>query len=589
MIWEAWFTLGVVLLLINFLIFSQKSPDLILLGGLTLLLVFGILDSNEALVGLSNQGVVTIGVLYIVVAGLQESGSISRMIPLIFGRSKSLFFMKLRFMPLVTVLSAFMNNTPVVAMLIPAIKEIARKSKFSPSQLLIPLSYASIFGGTCSLIGTSTNLVVYGLLSQQRPDIELGLFEIAWVGIPCSLLGLAYMLFIGRYLLPDRETASYAFQDPREYTVEMIVEPESPLVGKTIEDAGLRNLPGMFLVEIDREGRIIPAVSPQEKLAAHDRLIFAGVVESIVDLQKIRGLVPATDQVFKLDSPRSERILIEAVVSNKCHLIGRSIREGKFRSTYNAVVLAVTRHGERIKKKVGDIVLQPADTLLLEAHPSFFEQQRNSRDFFLMSRIENSNPPRHEKSIIAISILLTMVFSVSVFGLSMLKAAMLAAGLMILTRCCSVSVARKSVDWQVLLTIAASFGIGHAIDKTGLAEVIAGNLISFAGGNPWITLGVIYLLTTCFTEMITNNAAAVLVFPIALATSMKMDMNFLPFAITIMMAASASFSSPIGYQTNLMVYGPGGYRFTDYLRVGLPLNIMLGITTVILAPRIWGF
>ncbi len=587
--WQAWFTLFDVLVVIGLLIFTRTSPDVVLLGGLTLLLVSGVLTPEQALDGLSNEGLVTVGVLYVVVAGLRDTGGVHWLMHWIFGQTKSLFMAQVRLMAPVTFMSAFLNNTPVVAMLIPAVKDWARQNRLAISKLMIPLSYASILGGTCTLIGTSTNLIVNGLMADEPGMNTLGMFDIAWVGFPCAVVGMTYILLIGRYMLPDRRPVMSNLQDTRQYTVEMFVEPGSALVGKTIEQAGLRNLPGMFLAEIDREGRIIPAVSPQEKLEGNDRLVFVGIVESVVDLQKIRGLKPASDQVFKLDSPRPERCLIETVVSNSCKLVGKSIRDGRFRSTYNAVVIAVARHGERIKKKIGDIVLQPGDTLLLEAHPNFFNQLRHSREFYLMSRIENSNPPRHEKAYLAVVILTGMVLSVSLLGVKMLVAAMVAAGLMIITRSCSVPAARNSVDWQVLLVIAASFGIGRAMFTTGLAEQIATSLIAFAKEDPWITLAIVYFVTTLFTELITNNAAAVLVFPIALSTSQQLGVNFLPFTITIMMAASASFSSPIGYQTNLMVYGPGGYRFSDYIKIGLPLNVMLGITTVILAPIIWGF
>lgn len=589
MVWQAWFTLFDVFIIIGLLIFTRTSPDVVLLGGLTLLLVSGVLTPEQALDGLSNEGLVTVGVLYVVVAGLRDTGGVHWLMQWIFGQTKSLFMAQVRLMAPVTFMSAFLNNTPVVAMLIPAVKDWARQNQLAISKLMIPLSYASILGGTCTLIGTSTNLIVNGLMADEPGMSTLGMFDITWVGFPCAVVGMTYILLIGRYMLPDRRPVMSNLQDTRQYTIEMFVEPGSALVGKTIEQAGLRNLPGMFLAEIDREGRIIPAVSPQEKLEGNDRLVFVGIVESVVDLQKIRGLKPASDQVFKLDSPRPERCLIETVVSTSCKLVGKSIRDGRFRSTYNAVVIAVARHGERIKKKIGDIVLQPGDTLLLEAHPNFFNQLRHSREFYLMSRIENSNPPRHENAYLAVLILTGMVLSVSLLGVKMLIAAMVAAGLMIITRSCSVLAARNSVDWQVLLVIAASFGIGRAMFTTGLAEQIATSLISLAKEDPWITLAIVYFVTTLFTEFITNNAAAVLVFPIALSTSQQLGVNFFPFAITIMMAASASFSSPIGYQTNLMVYGPGGYRFSDYIKIGLPLNVMLGITTVILVPIIWGF
>lgn len=594
---DAIITVLVVLGTVGLLAFTRFSADIIFLAGLTVLLVLNILSPAQALAGLANEGMVTVGVLFVVVAGLRETGGITWIAQKVLGHPKSLLRAQTRLVFPVAIFSAFLNNTPIVAMLIPGIAEWAKNHRYSVSKLMIPLSYAAILGGTCTLIGTSTNLVVNGLLLNEisargTSDANihpLGMFEIGAVGLPVALIGLGYILLLSRRALPERQTVMSEIDNPREYTIEMTVDPNGPLIGKSIEQAGLRHLSGVFLAEIEREGEIIPAVSPTETLRGNDRLVFVGVVDSVVDLQKIRGLLPATNQVFKLDAPRSRRCLIEVVVSNSCPLIGKSIREGKFRSVYQAAIIAVARNGERIHKKIGDIVLRPGDTLLLETRPSFVEQQRNSRDFFLVSKIENSTPPRHERAWVALIILVGMVVAATVGWMSMLEAAMVAAGLMIITRCCTGAVARRSVDWSVLIVIAASFGIGRALDTTGAAGEIAGAVLSLAQSNPWVALALVYLITTLFTEIITNNAAAVLVFPIALSLSQQLDVNFMPFAICIMMGASASFATPIGYQTNLMVYGPGGYRFGDYFRFGSPLNLIVGVVSVTLAPFIWPF
>ncbi|NUQ65237.1 MAG: OmpH family outer membrane protein [Pirellulales bacterium] len=322
-------------------------------------------------------------------------------------------------------------------------------------------------------------------------------------------------------------------------------------------------------------------------------------------IKKIRGLVPATDQVFKLDSRRSDRCLMEAVVSKSCPVVGKTIRDGRFRSMYNAVVIAVARHGERVRGKIGDIVLRAGDTLLLEGHPSFVKQHRNSRQFFLVSRVENSTPPRFERAAVALTILLAMVAVVTVsesFGpleipwgegfirlgpVSMLEAALVAAGLMIVTRCCRTEQARRSIDWQVLIAIAASFGIGQALEKTGAADSVTHGVINAVGGSPWLSLVAIYGVTLVVTELVTNNAAAALMFPFALLTAQNLGANPIPFIIAVMMAASAGFATPIGYQTNLMVYGPGGYRFSDYLKIGIPLDLLIWAITVLIAPLVW--
>jgi di/tricarboxylate transporter len=418
---------------------------------------------------------------------------------------------------------------------------------------------------------------------------RLGFFEIAWVGVPTAIVGTLFVLATSRWLLPGREPPIRQVADAREYAVEMVVEPRSPLAGRSIEQAGLRRLPGVFLAEIEREGHIMVAVAPTEILRGQDRLVFVGGVDSVVDLYKIKGLVPAPDQVFKLDAPRPDRLLIEAVVSTSSPMVGTTIRDGRFRTRYEAVVIAVARGGQRIPGRIGDISLRGGDTLLLEARPAFVERNRRSRDFFLISAVQGSSPPRHERAIIALAILAGMVAAVSVGGVPMLIAALVAAGLMLVLRCTTGPIARRSIDWQVLTVIAASIALGTALETTGAAASIASAWLSVAGDSPLPALAVVYILTTLLSAFITNNGAAVLVFPLAVATAGALGVSPRPFVIAIMMAASASFATPIGYQTNLMVYGPGGYRFSDYLRIGLPLTAVLAAVALLVVPRVWPF
>ncbi|ASC71192.1 putative transporter [Halomicronema hongdechloris C2206] len=587
--WQAGLAVGVTVLTFLLTMLTAYPPEMIFLGGLGLLMVSGVLDTEQALEGFSNPGMVTVGVLYVVVTGLQQTGGLAWISQQVLGLPKGLPSAMTRLMLPVMGLSVFLNNTPVVAMFVPVVNDWCRKLRISPSKLMIPLSYAAIFGGTCSLIGTSTNLVVNGMLIAATDHPGLGLFDITRVSLPCAVAGVGYLLLSHRWLLPQRKSVLGDADDPRQYTVEMVVEPGSPLAGKTIEQAGLRHLPGLFLMEIARGSQILTAVTPREVLQEHDQLVFVGMVDSIVDLQRLRGLKPATDQVFKLDSPRTERSLIEAVVSNTCPLVGMTIREGQFRSRYNAVVLAVARNGERLPGKLGDITLMAGDTLLLEAHSSFLEQQRVSRDFYLVSEVPNSEPLRHDQAPLALAILIAMVVLASVGWMSMLNAAALAAILMVALRCCSAERALRSIEWQVLLVIGAALGLGKALEVTGAAGAIASTFIGIAGDNPWLALAVVYGITTLMTEIITNNAAAAVVFPIALAVSQTLGVSPMPFVIAIMIGASASFSTPIGYQTNLMVYGPGGYKFSDFMRVGIPLNLLFWSVTVLLTPLVYPF
>jgi len=587
--WEGWFTLAVVALTFALLASNRVAPDMAMMAGVTLLIVSGVLTPGEALDGLANEGMVTVGVLYVVVAGMRETGGIAWLVQTVLGRPRSERHAQAKLMVPVALVSAFLNNTPVVAMFIPAAQDWAKRNGISVSKLMIPLSYAAIAGGACTLIGTSTNLVVNGLLIAETDLLELGMFEIAWLGVPSTVLVIAFVLAFSRWLLPVRRPAIAYFENARHYTVEMLVDADSPLAGKSVEQAGLRHLPGSYLVEIDRDGHVVPAVSPQERLQPNDRLVFAGVADAVIDLQQIRGLKVATDQVFKVDAPNSDRCLIEAVVSHSCPLVGQSVRGGRFRTLYNAAVIAVARSGEQLRGKIGDIVLRPGDTLLLESTPAFIHQQRNSRDFFLVSRLHPSGTPRHDRAWIAAAILGGMVAVVTAGWLSMLEAALLAALAMILTRCVSTRLARRAIDWQVLVMIAASFGIANGLEKTGAARAVAETLIGLGGGDPLSSLAVVFVVTAVITAVATNVAAAVLMFPIALATASDLGVDFLPFAMTIMLAASASFATPIGYQTNLMVYGVGGYRFSDYLRMGLPLTVGVGLVAVLVAPRVWPF
>lgn len=587
--WEGWFSIGVTTLCFSTLALTRYSPDIVMVGGLTLLLLAGVLSPEQALSGLANEGMVTVGVLYVVVAGLRQTGGIDWIVHSVLGRPRSLLHAQLRMMVPVAAVSAFLNNTPVVAMFIPAISDWAKRNRLSVSKLMIPLSYASIAGGTCTLIGSSTNLVVNGLLMKETGTDGLVMLELAWVGVPVVLMVFVFICFGSKWLLPERVPAISRYHDAREYTVEMLIEKGSKLSGKSVEEAGLRQLPGMFLIEIERQGQIMPAVSSYEVLHDGDRLVFAGVIESVVDLQKIQGLTPASNQIYKLGSSRQDRVLVEAVVSDSCPLAGKSVCKGHFRNFYNAVIIAVARNGKRIHQKIGDIVLRPGDTLLLEAHHSFAEQQRNSRDFFLVSELDDANPPQYQKAMLAMIILALMILAVTTGWLSMLKASLLAAGLMIITGCTSGREARRSVDWQILIVIAASFGLGSALQTTGAAQSVAVSLVELAAGSTVISLTLMFAVTALLTAVATNNAAAVIMFPIALTTANNLGVSVMPFVITLMVAASASFATPIGYQTNLMVYGVGGYRFSDYLRIGAPLTVLVGMTTVLVVPQIWHF
>jgi len=587
--WQAWLTLGLVGSIFAVLVFTQFPADFVFLGALTVLFVSGVLTPHEALCGFSSEGMITIGVLYVVVAGLQATGGLNWVTRHVFGIPKNDISARSRLMWPVAAISAFLNNTPVVAMFLPVVHQWTKNSKIQPSQVMIPLSYAAVLGGICTLIGTSTNLVVNDLYKDHFGSQGLSMFEISKLGIPCAIAGVLFMIFAGRKLLPNRGGADKAFDNPRQYTLEVLVDKGSPLIGKTMEAAGLDSFSSGCLAELIRDSRVISVVQLDEPLRAGDRLIFVGGTDLVGELRTISGLTIADDQLFKLEAPKHERCLVEAVVSNTCPLVGKTLSEGAFRSVYNAVVLAVARSGERLTGKIADIKLRPGDTLLVESHAGFIPRQRDSRDFYLISAVEGSTPVRTEKGLLALVILLSMVVVAALNWLPMLEAAALAAAAMLLTGCCTFGEARKSIEWNVLIVIAAALGIGQALDKTGAAATLATAMLSVSGTNPWIALASLYIGATILTELITNNAVAALVFPIAMSTAERLDVNPMPFVICLMIAASSSFATPIGYQTNMMVYGPGGYRFTDYFKAGIPLTLVVGAMTILLTPLIWPF
>jgi di/tricarboxylate transporter len=602
MSWEGALTLAVVGLVLAALARNVAGPDVILMGGAVVLAALSAVSPRfpgprDVAAAAGNEGVLTVAALYVVAAALTETGAMSFAAQRVLGSPVSVRAAQVRLMLPVAGVSSVLNNTPVVAMFIPAVNEWAKKTGISASKLLLPLSYAAVLGGVCTLIGTSTNLVVQGLLVEARradPDVALlGMFTLTPIGVPVALVGIAYVVIAAGRLLPDRKGLRARAANPREYTVEMLVQPGSAIEGQTIDQAGLRRLPGAFLSAVERDGETLVAVGPDHVLHANDRLVFVGVVESVVDLQRIRGLVPATDQISKLTTDRLNRLLIEAVVSDTSPIVGRSIRQGQFRSRYGAAVIAVCRNGERLPGKIGDIVLRPGDALLLQADAGFVARHRSNRDFLLVSSVADSRPVRHEHAGAGLTILVLMVAGATlepVTGLSVFGVVLLAAAAMGLARCISAEQARRSLDLATLIAIVASLVIGQAMERSGAAAWCAEQIIGlFRPLGPWGVLAGVYLLTLLFTELVTNNAAAALAFPVARAAALSLGASLTPFAVIIAIAASSGFATPLGYQTHLMVYGPGGYRFSDFVRMGVPLDLLVMVVAVGLTPLVYPF
>jgi di/tricarboxylate transporter len=594
---QAWITLLVTLLTLYALVREKGPPDVIFVGAVVLLALMRIITPAQAFGGFANSGVLLVGALFVVAAALRETGVMDYVGHRVLGRANTELAALACIAALLIVKSAFLANTPIVAMMLPLVIDWCRKRQISPSRLLIPLSFLSILSGTCTLVGTSTNVVMHGLMLKANAEGVANLkgmsyLEIGYAGIPCAIIGTIYIMTVGRWLLPDRkELIEQLGESRREYLVEMLVQPDCRLIGQTIEMAGLRQLPGLFLIEIDRGGRIIGPVAPTETILAGDRMVFTGIVSTIVDLKKIPGLVPAVDATYEV-SPRRRggRLLCEAVISPTSPLVGKDIRHAEFRAQYNSAVVAVHRNGARLTNKIGDVVLRPGDTLLLQTGAHFIRAHRNNPDFYLISGVEDSRPLRHDRAKVAVIIVLGLIAAMASGFVDPTLVAFGAAGLMIATGCISAANARQSIDWSVLVMIAASFGLGTALQETGVAEVMAKGLVHATRPfGPLATLAAIYLGTMILNELITNNGAAVLAFPFCIEASKLLEVSPRPFIMAATLAASFAFASPIGYQTHMMVYGPGGYRFMDFVKVGLPLNVLLWIAAVILIPFLWSW
>ncbi len=568
---------------------SNRIPqDAAMVGGMVALILTGVLTPAQALAGFANTGLATIAVLYIFVAGLRETGSMAWATQRLVGNPRSVTDALLKLMLPAGTLSAFINNTPVVAIFIPVVQGWASRFRLPASKLMMPLSFIAILTGTCTLIGTSTNLVVDGLL-QQRTGQGLGMFDITPVGLAVAVVGLGYILLFANRLLPDRASAVDQLENARQYAFELKVVADGALVGRTIEQAGLRHMPHAYLLEIQRGGHLITAVGADEVLQSGDRLVCVGVVDALTELRRVPGLEIAEGQAFKLDLKHAQRRMLELVVAPSAPFVGQTVRDSRFRSTYDAAILSISRDGERLGGKVGDLVLRGGDTLLVEADAGFARRHRFNRDFLLVSALQDSAPPDFRRAPLALTLLLAVILVSTFEWMSLLEAGFLGIAAMVATRCLTLDAARDSIEWPVLIVIGASFAIGLGLDQSGAAAYFATALLGYAGTDPVLALVAIYIATVIVTELITNNAAAALMFPFGLATAQALGVSHLPFAVAIMFAASASFLTPIGYQTNLMVYGPGGYRFGDYVRFGLPLTLVVAVVTLLMLPRYFPF
>jgi di/tricarboxylate transporter len=587
-------TLLVIVGVLAVLVAERLSPALTILGGLVILLVAGVVDAGEAFSGFSNTAPLTVAALYVLAAAAGRSRVLELAVAWLPRRSSGARKQgERRTLSRIVVpaasASAFLNNTPIVAMAIPPVLSWCRRTGRSPSRYLMPVSFAAVVGGTITLIGTSTNLVVSGLMEEDGQE-PMGLFEIGAVGLPLAVLSLIVMVAVAPFLLPSRRAPSESVdEDAREFTVEMEVTADGAIAGRSVAEGGLRSLQGVYLVEVERpDGHRISSVRPDEVLSAGDRLTFAGNVTRILDLQQMRGLVSVQERHFAAVGSTIERRLYEAVVAPGSALVGSTLREAGFRGRYGGAVIAIHRADERVEGKLGEVRLRPGDVLLVLAGPAFRPRALDRRDFLLIAPLGGDGPPREEKAPVVGLVIVALLALVGTGVLDILPAALLAAFAVVALRVLTPTEARDSVDLDVIVVIAASFGLGQAIESSGLADTLSDTLIEpFGGlGDVGLLLGVL-VATIVVTEMISNNAAAALLFPVATATAAAAGLDPRPFAFAVAIGASSSFITPIGYQTNTMVYGIGGYRFTDFARLGFPLVIVMVAVSLVMIPLAW--
>ena len=585
--WESWLTIVVLGGMIAILARDLAAPSVAVIGAVVVLLVAEVITPAQAFGGFSNPAPITVAALYVVSRAVQKTRALQPFVATILGGSENQRWTLARLLTPTATASAFLNNTPIVAMLVPQVTSWAERSGHSPSRYLMPLSFAAIFGGMVTLIGTSTNLVVSGLLTEAG-QAPFTMFELTPVGLPIAVLGISAVLLLSPRLLPDRRPARADLTEGyREFVVKMTVIRGGPLDGRTVEGGHLRHLQGVFLVELERKNEVIAPVTPDTVLRGGDALTFVGRADVVVDVQSTAGLVSSEHKhVAKFDTTR--HTFFEVVLGPTSPLVGQTLREADFRRRYQAAVVAIHRAGRRVHAQLGRVQLKVGDTLLVLSDNDFDRRWRERGVFLLMARLGGVPPAATKKAPVVGIVVAAIVLSASLGLVPVLHAALLGALALVVVGVLTPGEAKNAVDLDVILVIAGAFGLGAALQASGLAELAAQFLVTAFGG--WGARGALFgvvLTTVTLVGIITNNAAAVLVFPIAMSTAADLGLDPRPFAIAVAIAASASFLTPVAYQTNIMVYGPGGYRFTDYMRLGLPLTVLVIAVAVVLVPAFW--
>ncbi|MBQ7709045.1 MAG: SLC13 family permease [Bacteroidales bacterium] len=569
---HAWITIVTVLTMFTVLLFTKLRSDLVFLGAVAILFVTGVLDAKEAFSGFSSTSVIVIGVLFAVVAGLMHTGVLQWIVKHLLGQPKTYSGAVARLMLPVAGLSSFLSNTTVVALFVNIVKMWSKKLGISPSKLLIPLSYASGMGGVCTLIGTPPNLIISGLYADET-GTAMNVLATAVPGLFCLAVGILSIIAMRR-LLPDRKTPESAFEETSEYTVELLVPADNPYIGKTIEQAGLTDVHGGKLIELIHFDEVISPVSDKEPIMGGDRLVFAGQIDEILNIKKTHGFVNADHMVFSTSEVEQDRQLRTAYIPLNSSLIHKKMADTKFEKENNLVLVAVARQGKRLEEAPHQVKLHAGDTLLLECPPKLnvdTDKLKAEVQFFESEQVPYEGP----KTLISSAIMIAMVVLSALKVLPLLQCAFLAAAAMLILRCCTPDQAMKSINWDIIMVFAGSVVLGVAIQKTGIAERLAYGILDVCGTNPIFVMTAICLVATFITEFISNTAAGAMFFPIMYQAAIQLGYEPYPFLIALMISVSSSFATPIGSPTHMLVYGPGGYRFGDFIRIGLPMNFII--------------
>ena len=557
---------------------------MVFLGAIGVLYVTGVLNAKDAFSGFSSTSVVTVGVLFVVVAGLTHTGVLQCIVKYLLGTPKTYSKAVTRLMLPVAVLSSFLSNTTVVTLFVGIVKMWAKKLGVSPSKLLIPLSYASGMGGVCTLIGTPPNLIISGLYEENTGE-AMNILTTTIPGLFCLAVGVLSVIAM-RKLLPDRKAPESAFESTGDYTVELLVPSDNPYIGQTLGKAGLFHVNGGSLIKMYRYDNAQVTATEDEPIMGGDHLVYAGQIDELIDVAYSHKLVSSDHHVFSMSEIDNNSQLRTAYVDFGSRLIGTTIGGSSFEKDNNVVLAAVSRRGERIKKAPRNVVLQAGDTLLLVCPKRVnvdTSSMKNDLRFFDSDEVPNFG----YGTIISTTIMIAMVALSALGVLPLLQCAFIAAAAMLICRCCNMEQAMRSINWDILMVFAGSAVLGLAIQNTGIAEWMANGILNVCGTNPIVVMTAVCFVGTFITEFISNTAAGAMFFPIMYEAAEKMGYEPFPFLVALMVSVSSSFATPIGSPTHMLVYGPGGYRFSDFMRIGLLMNIIILAANILIVNIIY--